>query len=194
MLLLGGLALAAQVGGAGVAASAAARPDTEPAARATAGQLLPQNPVLLRGQQIDVVADGFAARATVAVRLAGTQESSDAQADGRGVLRLRYAVARSLADGAYVLTLVGAPGAPTSGVVREHDQPPARDDSPFIFLVPRVWLFHFRVAATTGSHQPPAGSGVGGVAYTGVDVAALLALAAVVIAIGLLVLRTARRR
>ena len=191
--MLAGLALAAQAGGAGFAAAAAARPSIEPIAIGSSGQELPVDPVLLRGHQIVVRADGFAARATVAVRLAGTTRTSYAVADPNGVLTVRYTIEPTLPNGAYVLTLVGAPGAPTSGTPQERDAPPTRDDQPFVFLVPRVWLFHFRVASSTGTGHPSGGHGGGGVAYTGVDVAALLALAVVVIAIGVLILRTARR-
>jgi hypothetical protein len=151
------------------------------------------NPVLLRGQQIVVHAAGFAPRAQVAIRLANTVQYSYAAADGTGTLTLRYTVDSHLADGAYVLTFVGAPGASPSGTPQEHDVPPLRDDSPFVFLVPRVWLFHFRVTASGGDTHPPP-PGTGGIAYTGVDIAALIALGAVVLVIGVLVLRTARRR
>lgn len=192
-MLLTGLALAAQVGGAGFAAAAATRPDIEPTVRAAAGQLLPMNPVLLRGQQVVVRADGFAAATRVAIRLAGTAPTNYAHADDAGVLTLHYPIATSLADGAYVLTLVGSPGAPTSGTPQDDDAPPSRAGSPFVFLVPRVWLFHFQVAASTGSHRPPTGSGTGAIAYTGVDVLALLAIAAGLVAIGALIVRTARR-
>lgn len=192
--MLLGLALAAQVGGAGFSARAATRPDSEPTARADSGGLLPMNPVLLRGREVSVRADGFASQAQVAVRLAGFAAADIAHADARGLVVLRYEVPQSLNDGAYVLTLVGPPGAPTFGTPRDTSVPPLRAGSPFVFLVPRVWLFHFRVAGSTGTHPPPTGSGVGGIAYTGVDLATLLGIAVLLVAIGVLAARTARRR
>jgi hypothetical protein len=189
LLVLVGFGLVALAGGAGFAAAAAPRSATEPTAIGRNGQVLPSHPVLLRAQQILVRAEGFAPTASVAVRLAYSSSTSYASADGRGIVMVHYTVDPALAYGPYVLTLVGAPGSSASSTPQEGD------DSPFLFLVPRVWLFQFRVAASTGTvRPPPGGSGVGGVAYTGVDIAALLALAAIVLVLGGVVLRTARRR
>jgi hypothetical protein len=154
--------------------------------------VLPVDPVLVRGQQILVRASGFAGGADVAIRLANTSQTRHAPADANGVLVLRYAVGLQAAYGTDVLTFEGAPAVSATPIPQEHDALPLRDDSPFVFLVPRVWLFHFRVDRTTGNQRRPPTSG-GGIAYTGADVAALLALGVVVIAIGVLILRTARR-
>src|SRR5437868_4713317 len=90
-------------------ASAGATP--APAPNLTAydvhGHRLPPDPRLRGGETVLLVVTGFAASATVQVRLAGSVTAQYDVADGSGTVHDTYVVPAALPDAAYVLTLVG---------------------------------------------------------------------------------------
>ncbi|MDT4893934.1 MAG: hypothetical protein QOE97_2969 [Pseudonocardiales bacterium] len=149
-------ALAATAGQLAVAAPAAV-----PSSNLTAylhGKRLPDDPLLHRHDAVRVVVRGFAQRVAVVVRLGGAAHGSTRWSGPSGVVDVTYSVPAGLANGEYLLTIVGpAGGDPSQTRVADG----AGDG--VVVTVPNGGFFPFHVG-DAGNPASSSGSsgGVGG--------------------------------
>ena len=171
------------------------------------GVTLAQNPLLQPGDVVQLVGTGFARGAPVTERLAGSAAGTHLKADGQGVLHFTYRVPAYQPKDAYLLTFAGDPPAGSSLPPPVASGPGDHQD--VIVTVPNVGFFPYRVdpgatgtpsPSTTASISASATStsggshGAGGIAYTGVDVAALVVIALVFMVPGVVAAIGGRRR
>lgn len=189
--------------GATLAASAVARPSrtdsTFTAIDARSGKALPHDPVLHRGQRVIVTVRGFASHASVRVALVRVHFYGTVRADRHGHVGFPFAVPRTLRSGRHVLIFSGLPAALERASPKPQHGTETRDPQVFVVTVPFDPPWPFRLGAAT-PHPPPShgtggqhGSHGGGTSFTGVDIAALVLAALLVLAVGVAASCVARR-
>jgi hypothetical protein len=203
-------------GGVGLVLLGVRAADAQPApqgvtASTLQGVRLPANPALVPGEQVVLVAAGFAPGADTTVRRLGSSDAFAAPADATGHARLIYAVP-ALGPGSVTLVFVGPP-AQTRGpwgsapVPMPSTAPATGGGGNLVVTVPLLDDFTYHVdppaSGSSGgsgiegvhaSRSAQAGTAVVGLAGTGTDAAALLAAGALAIASGLGIELLARRR
>jgi len=175
-------------------------------ARNAHGVVLPPDPLLRRGDRVQLTITGFGPRAHLTVRL-GTTALGTYVADASGRVQFTFVVP-GYGKGGYVVAAVGTP--PLRTLTPSYEPTEAtRDPQGVEAIVPTLGIFTFRldpgIPSTSPHPSTSAGgggtsgiaggsSGTGGLGHTGVDVAALLIAAAVGVLGGALILWPGRRR
>ncbi len=174
----------------------------------THGHRVPRNSQLRTGQRLDVAVTGFQHRTRVLVQvLRGTSPAqvrgTHVQADWRGRVSILWTVPAGLAPGTHLLAFTGAP-------------PPTRVHGTGIVQVsvPNIGLFPFTIPPRHGGSgsgsgvdgigigggglgvdsESIAGSGTGSLAYTGVNVVAIILVGCSLLLAGVAVTTGSRRR
>lgn len=200
----------------GVAAAAAApKPSSNLTAYTAQGKRLPPNPKLDPGEVVRLVVTGYGPGAAVVVKLAGLADEVQLTADATGSATDVYTVPRPMADGQYLLTLVGdpphTPTTPQTSPTKLPTNLPSKDVQPFVVTVPNTGFFPFRIGAggTPSSSVNPSstavvsatntsagghGAGGGGLSNTGANVLTPLVLGLITVLVGVISVRLGLRR
>jgi hypothetical protein len=194
------------------ASTASPKPSSNLIAVGPGGHRLAADPVLRAGERISVTITGFARSTSVTAVFVNTTIRRRYRADGRGDLHVLVILPAGSA-GNHEIVFVGAPRTgvkvatrPTGPSLASGGPSPASGGNVEV-VVPLLATFPYRLGPTgpprrsghgveaTSTTRPAgaSGSGAGGLSRTGVDIAALLALAVAAIAAGLGAVRAGRR-
>jgi hypothetical protein len=210
-----GVVLACLLGGTLAAASAVGRPKqpipTFTAIDARTGHVLPQDPLLRRAQRVIVTVCGFAPHTPVRVALVRVRFYGAVRADRRGYVVFRFTVPRTLRNGRQVLIFSGLPRAAQRPAPRRHPASRTRDPQVVAVTVPFDPPWPFRLGGAPPPHPPSTappstappttappshatGGEHGGTSFTGADVAGLVFVAVLLLAVGVALSYARRRR
>ena len=183
------------------------------------GKVLPADPLLVAGEQVQLTITGFAPGARVTVRLGGLSLGAYS-ADKNGTVKFTFKIPSGLGKGEFVVAAVGSPS------LRSVTPTPAKTGStidPQVVeaFVPTIGLFVFHLDPGHGSTSPTppptspthhsstshgggnsgglggsggTGGNPGGLGQTGVDVSILLLVAAGALVLGWVIMLPGRRR
>jgi hypothetical protein len=185
-------------------------------ARDSHGRILPPDPLLVRGERIQLTVTGFAPHAVLQVRLGASTDLGEYRADATGRIVFTVVIPNAIDRGTYIIVAVGGP--PISSTTPSGATATGTADRQLLeAVVPTLGLFTFRVdpghssappssphtspsssVGPTGASSSAGSSGTGssgtGPAHTGVDVAALLLIALIGLVSGTVVMILSRAR